>query len=235
MGTPISPKYLMKLAHEIHDALWDLFPTNKYRNVGYYIEKWHEEEGDGWNHHWENFSIYKRDNGEIDLLPTISHMSDDLLLKIAIDLGIETPDFIPCIPTFKNELKQNHLSAYASFEKALKEVEENPDLAVGLANSTLESVIKEVMKDSRVNTKYDRNKTLYDLTKDLLKEFSLYPSENIPTEIKVIGSSFLNINQNIEKLKSETTNMHGKTSEDWVLKESTYAYFRECNLNCIIG
>ncbi len=47
----------------------------------------------------------------------------------------------------------------------------------------------------------------------------------MPVEVKAIGSSFLNINQNIEKLRSEKTNAHGKTTEDYIVQDTLYAYF----------
>ena len=30
------------------------------------------------------------------------------LLKVAIDMGVETPEYIPSIPTFRNEIKENY-------------------------------------------------------------------------------------------------------------------------------
>jgi len=55
---------------------------------------------------------------------------------------LETPDFIPCIPTFRNEIKSDYKTASATFEKAFRQIEEHPDIAIGLANSSLESIIK---------------------------------------------------------------------------------------------
>lgn len=69
------------------------------------------------------------------------------MLKIAIDVGVETPDLIPSIPVFRNEIKAEFESASAAFEKAFKQIEEHPDIAIGLANSVLESIIKAVLND----------------------------------------------------------------------------------------
>ena len=71
---------------------------------------------------------------------------------MAIDLGVETPDFIPSIPVFKNELKSDFETASQTFEKAYKNVEEDPSLAIGLANSALESIIKPVGGINLVHT-----------------------------------------------------------------------------------
>ena len=46
-----------------------------------------------------------------------------------------------------------------------------------------------------------------------------------PKEIKTIGSSLLAINQTIEKLRSEKTNFHGKTNEDYLINDTIYTYF----------
>ena len=46
-----------------------------------------------------------------------------------------------------------------------------------------------------------------------------------PKEIKTIGSSLLAINQTIEKLRSEKTNFHGKTIDDYLINDTVYTYF----------
>lgn len=53
----------------------------------------------------------------------------------------------------------------------------------------------------------------------------MYPNAEMPEEIKGIGSSLLNMNKNIECLRSTKTGMHGKTSDDYVINDSMYAYF----------
>lgn len=216
----ISPKYLMKLIEEVEKAIWKEYSS--YKNVRLYIEKWNVIYDDFGN---RNFYIVTKENKDIDLTRTLHEMSGDILLKIAIDLGVDTPGFIPCIPTFRNDLKRNYEAAFASFEKALKQIEEHPDLAIGLANSTLESLIKEMFQDVRVVTKYDRKKTLYALTADILREFRMFPDNSIPEEIRNIGSALLNLCQNIEKLRSNKTIMHGKASGDYVVTDPMYAYF----------
>lgn len=218
----ISPKYQMKLAKDVGDAIWAEYKS--YKEVLFYIYKWHKVDGD-WNNSWENFSIVKKESGEIDLTPTLHNIDGETLLKMAIDLGVSTPDFIPSIPTFRNELKSDYKTAYATFEKAIKQIETHPDIAIGLANSALESIIKEILKDDRVNSKIKSTKTLYDLTCEILKIFQLYPNADLPAEIKTIGSSLMSANQGIEKLRSEKTNVHGKTQDDYVVQDSLYAYF----------
>lgn len=219
MEDAISPKYLMKLNADVAKAIWDEFGS--YKNVSLYIQKWHEVD----DYNWQNFNIVKKDSGEIDLVSTLHTMRGDLLLKVAVDMGVETPDFIPSVATFRNEIKTDYKTASATFDKAFKQIETHPDIAIGLANSALESIIKEIFKDERIMTKPKVGKTLYDLTSELLKEFHLFPSSDMPVEIKTIGSSLLSINKSIEKLRSEKTNVHGKTSDDYIIQDPGYTYF----------
>jgi hypothetical protein len=220
MNDLISPKYQMKLAAEVEKAVWDEYGS--YKNVRNYIEKWHEY--DEQNYNWENFRIVEKDDKNIDLSSTIHSMPGEILLKVAIDLGVNTPDFIPSIPTFKNEIKSEYKTAYDTFSKAFKQIESDPSTAIGLANSALESIIKEILKDERIKSKIKGTETLYQLSSVILKEFNLTSTDH-PKEIKTIGNSLLAANQAIEKIRSEMTNFHGKTSEDFLIEDTIYAYF----------
>jgi len=219
MNELISPKYQMRLVIEVEKAIWAEYST--YKNVKNFIAKWHETN----DYNWENFSINSKENGEIDLSSTLHGMQGELLLKVAIDLGVDTPDFIPSIPTFRNEIKSDFKTASATFEKAYRQIETHTDIAIGLANSALESIIKEILKDDRINSRIKKTSTLYDLTTEILKVFQLYPDSDLPNELKTIGSSLLAINQSIEKLRSEKTSVHGKTADDYVIHDSLYTYY----------
>lgn len=218
----LSPKYEMTLIKDVEVAIWAEYKT--YKDVNYYISKWHISEND-WNNNWENFSIILKDNSEINLSQTLQKVGGDILVKMAIDLGIETPNFIPSIANFRDSIKADYKTASLTFEKAYKQIETHPDIAVGLANSALESIIKEIFKDTRILTKPKVGKTLYDLTGELLKEIQLFPNSNMPLEIKTIGSSLLAINQSIEKLRSEKTDFHGKEEGDYLISDSLYTAF----------
>lgn len=148
----------------------------------------------------------------------------ETLLKIAVDLGVETPDFIPSIPVFRNEIKSNYPTASRIFEDAFKQIEEHPDIAIGLVNSALESIIKEILKDERVKIPLKGSETLYSLVGEVIKFFKLYPNSDIPKEIKTIGSSLLSISKGVEDLRSSKTKFHGKTDGDYIINDSIYAY-----------
>lgn len=225
MDDLVSPKYQMQLVNSVEQAIWDEYKS--YKQVRLYINKWHKNnyEPNGFNNnYWENFTIVEKANKEIDLTSTLHTITGSDLLKIAIDLGVDTPDFIPSIPTFKNELKADFKTAYDTFTKAYKQIDTDPSTAVGLANSALESIIKEILKDDRISSKLTGGETLYKLTSIILKEFNLTNDEH-PKEIKTIGSSLLAINQAIEKLRSEKTHFHGKTTADYLINDTIYTFF----------
>lgn len=221
MNDLISPKYQMQLVQEVNDKIWEEYKT--YRDVIFYVEKWHESDDATYdfNQRWENFSIYMNEQ-KIDLKPTLHSMPSDILLKIAIDLNVDTPDFIPSIPTFKNRIKEEYTSVYDTFTKALKQIEEDPALALGLANSAFESLIKEILKDERFSSKLSGGETLYKLTNIILNEFKVI--DKFPKEAKTITSSLLSISQMIEKLRSEKSIFHGKTTDDVLIDDSIYIY-----------
>jgi len=221
MNDIISPKFQMKLVQEVHDKIWKEFSS--YKDVLFYINKWHKREFYDAFNHWQNFIIVLDNKENIDLKSTLHNMKGDDLIRIAIDLGLETPDFIPAIPTFKNAIKDEYENIYDTFNKAIKNIEEEPDLAIGLANSAFESLIKEILKDERIFAKLKGGETLFKLTQIILKEFN-FSNENFPIEVKTISSSLLAISQSIEKLRSEKTNFHGKTKEDIIIQDSIYVY-----------
>lgn len=212
----------MHLINQIHDKIWEDFKS--YNDVSFFIKKWHKsEEAYNWNDYWENFKIYYHENGKLDLKSTLHSINGEDLIKIAIDLGIDTPDFIPSVPTFKNAIKEEYENVYETFTKALKNIEQEPDIAIGLINSTFESLIKEILKDERISCQLKGTETLYKLVQIILKEFSL-TSDTFPVEAKTISSSLLSVSQSIEKLRSEKTIFHGKTREDMLIDDSIYVY-----------
>jgi len=221
MNELISPKYQMKLVKEVSDAIWATYSS--YKDVRFYIKKWHKAE-ENYSDYSENFAMAYKENKEIDLMQTLHNMHGNDLLKVAIDLGVDTPDFIPSIPEFKNALKSDYKTAYDTFMNAFKHVESDPSLAIGLANSALESIIKEILKDERIQSKVTGKETLYVLTSVILKDFCL-TGDDFPKEIRTIGSQLMSISQSIEKLRSEKTVFHGKTDGEYLIEDAVYTYF----------
>jgi len=216
MNNSISPKYQMQLITEVDRTIWSLYGS--YVQVRFYMEKW-----------LDNYEIKEKQDDKIDLLSTLHSIPNKTLLKIAIDLGIETPDYIPSMPTFKNELKIDYTTAYSTFVEALKQVETNPSTAIGLANSALESIIKEILKDDQISQQVNGKETLHRLIKLILKEFR-FLDEDLPVEIKTIVSGLISTANAIEKLRSEKTNFHGKTNTDYMVTNPLYA---KCIINSV--
>ena len=213
----------MSIVQNINDRLFELYKS--YEDVANYLDKWHivyDCYGDN-----ENFYFFYKDEErkKLDVKKTLHHIDGETLLKIAIDLGVETPDYIPSIPVFKNELKSSYETASQTFEKAFKNVEEDPSLAVGLANSALESIIKEILKDDRIDVEWNEKDTLSNLIKSICKAFKLTTDSEMPNEIKTISSSLLNACKAIDDLRSDKTIFHGKMDSNYVLTEPLYAYF----------
>ncbi|WP_026705227.1 abortive infection family protein [Flavobacterium soli] len=222
MNELISPRYQMQLVQQVHDKIWEQFKS--YKDVLFYIRKWHEsDDAYNYNNRWENFAISLDVNGNIDLKSTLHNMKGYTILKIAIDLGIDTPDFVPSIPTFKNAIKEQYENVYDTFIKAVKNIESDPSLSIGLANSAFESLIKEILKDERFSNKLKGGETLYKLMQSIINEFKLN-EPHFPPEAKTLCSSLLSISQSIEKLRSEKTIFHGKTKEDLLIDDSIYVY-----------
>lgn len=214
----ISPRYKLSLAEKVKEVLWNEYGS--YDRVLAYIEQWHEIEDN-----WENFFIeFKdKDRKQISLYSTLCNMPGELLLKVAIDMGVETPDYIPALPTFRNKIKENYKNASETFEKAFREVEKDPSLAIGLANSVLESILKDILRANRASD-YSEHDTLTELVKKSFKHFRKNDS-SLPSEIKTIANSILNAAKLIEDIRSDKTLFHGKSSECEVISQPEYAYF----------
>ncbi|ERJ78294.1 abortive infection family protein [Streptococcus sobrinus] len=223
----ISPVYRMKLLEKVETEIWSRFKS--YVKVEQYI-KMNQEVYDGFGH--AGFDIYYFTDGnkkdKINLAKTLENIAIDIpdkLIKMAIDLGLETPDFIPSIPTFRNELKADYKNASVSFEKAFQNIKKDPAESVGYANSVLESIMKEILKDSRFSDINASNLTNGKLVKAILKEFELDPSLEMPDEMKSIGSSLTTVSKAIEDLRSDKTSFHGHDSDKYLIDEPLYAYF----------
>lgn len=218
----ISPKYQMEIVQNINDRLYELFKS--YDDVEAYVGKWREVYDEYGN---ANFYIQYKDSEykKIDLKKTLHQLDGETLLKMAIDLGIETPDFIPSIPTFRNELKSSYATAAQTFDKAYRNVEKDPNLAIGLANSALESILKEILKDERLDVQYNGRDTLSKLIKNICKAFRFDTGDSLPQEVQTIAKSLIACSNAIEDLRSTKTEMHGKTRDDFIIKDPMCASF----------
>ncbi|MCD8914660.1 abortive infection family protein [Staphylococcus simulans] len=220
----ISPAYKMNLLWQIENELWDRYKS--YKKVEQYISFFQDEFHD---FNYPDFSIDYTTNNNINLAQTLGNIAKktpEKLVKIAIDLGIETPDFIPSIPMFRNKLKDDYKNAAISFEKAFQNIEVDPAEAIGNANSVLESIIKEILLDKRFSNINPSRMTMNKLIKEIIKVFELHiENHEVPTELKAIGSALTTVAKSIEDIRSDKTLSHGQASNKYLINKPIYAYF----------
>jgi hypothetical protein len=150
------------------------------------------------------------------------------MISMAIDLDIPVPTVLPAFPTFTRTLVEGEFGtslAYNNFMKAYKLVYEAPEQAIALANSSLETIIKHILADERINIEYNSKDTLYKLVEAILKEFSYFPTKNMQNNVKKIGSSLLCIAKEIEDMRSDKTFAHGKGKTDYVIDDNLYSVY----------
>jgi len=211
---------MLELIGRIERAIWETFSSDS--DVEAYIGRWHEDDGN----HWENFRIWRGNGGGVDLAATLRDIEDDeLLFKIAVDMGIEVPGLVYSIPEIRGLLSSSYETAAATFEKAWKKVVDEPATSVCCANSALESIVKHICQNDAIGC-CDPNDTLYDLVQHILREFKYYPCRDVEEGIRNIGSGLLKVVQNIEAMRSKHADTsHGKTSDDYIIDDGLYAKF----------
>ena len=136
----ISPKYIVQLLEEIETTIMkDEWIGNSLKNIEIYMDKWASK---------YYFELKYRNYGinEVDIKETLERVDTEILIKIAIDLGIEVPGIICCIPEIKTVLSADYTNAFSTFEKAYKNLNEDPATSILHANSSLESIIKHILK-----------------------------------------------------------------------------------------
>lgn len=100
------------------------------------------------------------------------------------DLGVDTPGMLPCIPVMKNILGESNQSALSNFERAVREVYEHPDESVALAASTLEGLLKTILRESQQGAAL-KNDSLSRLTGRVVKELIATCDPSAPRKTKL--------------------------------------------------
>lgn len=207
---------MQKLKGRVEEAFWNLFDKSKYKQIEEYLNRWHIEDGS-----YENFHIYHQDD-HIDLSLTLSEIPNDILIRIAADIGVETPGILPCIPTMKNILNHNNTNAYTNFERAIKNVYDNPDQSVALAASTLEGIFKTII--TNLDTEDDKkNPSLSELTDKVVKRLVNSYDPEAPQEIKTLAGSLRTLGKTIDNLRSDKSTAHGKADGEYVVDDELWA------------
>lgn len=218
----ISPAYITDLKMILGQKIWEKYST--YRKVRLFLVS-SVIEG-GWNEP-DSFQIFYQDDEQlkVDVEKTILHMSPYETVKMAVDLGLDTPGFLPAIPKFKNILKNENQSAFQNFERAVKNVYENPDQAVSLASSTLEGVIKTILSDDNFTLPKAKNPSLTKLVGQMVRELGFDDKTKCPQELVTIASQLRGLGQAIDDLRSDKSTAHGKSHEEYVIDDPLWAGF----------
>lgn len=224
----ISPKYMMQLISKIEAELWSMFESSKYQNVRRYILKWHEEDWMGYfNNAGENFHIFYKDDAksEIDLAETLHRMDEDIVFRIAVDLGIDVPTALPAITVVKNSVKEQNPNVYDNFTAATKKVYDEPDMAVAHASSALDDIIKAILADPKIDSsKVPQNGSLSKQIKGLLDGLG-FKDDSAPGEIKTVASQLMGVVCTINDIRGSKTRVHGKAGDDYIIDKSLWSVF----------
>lgn len=213
----LSPLYMQRLKNRVEKKLWDTFEESKYRQVGEYVARWHEDDGN----FWENFTIFERDD-HIDLSRTLAAVPNEILVRMAADLGVDTPGLLPCIPVMKNVLRESNQSALSNFERAVKEVYEHPDQSVALAASTLEGLFKAILEESQQGAP-SKNDSLSKLTGKVVKQLVKTCDPSAPEEIRTLSSQIRGLGNTIDDLRSDKSTAHGKAPGEYIVDDELWA------------
>ncbi len=218
----ISPAYITDLKMKLGQKIWEKYAS--YKNVKLFLVS-SVEEG-GWNEP-DSFQVFYQDDDQnrVDVEKTVLYMSPYETVKMAIDLGLDTPGFLPAIPKFKNILKDENQTAFQNFERAIKNVYENPDQAVSLASSTLEGIIKTILSDDNFTLPKGKNPSLTKLVGQMVKEFGFDDKTECPQELITIASQLRGLGQAIDDLRSDKSTAHGKSHEEYVIDDPLWAGF----------
>lgn len=223
----ISPKYMMQLISEIEAELWSMFKSPKDQNVRRYILKWHEEWTGYFDDAGENFHIFYRDDAksEIDLAETLHRMDEDIVFRIATDLGIDVPTMLPAIAIIKNNVKDQNLNVYENFTAATKKVYDEPDMAVVHASSALDDIIKAILDDPKIDSsKVSEKGSLSKQIKGLLDALG-FKDDSEPKEIKAVAGQLRGIVGTIDEIRGSKTRVHGKAGNDYIIDNPLWSVF----------
>ncbi len=217
----VSPSAMIDIIDRIEKAIWEKYSS--YKNASRYIKRWHKVFSDDYGRCCdENFTVILNDKDQINLSATLDTMGDELLMQIAVDLGIEVPGLIYAVAEIKGVLADRYENVGDVFNKAFEKVASEPAAAVMMANSALELIIKRICSDDRIEP-CNSKLTLYKLTQHILKQFKLYPDKDLNGNLRNIASGLISVAQAVENIRSENTNAHGTDRE--IIDNPLYAMF----------
>lgn len=213
----LSPSYIMDLAAKVERHIGERFESSD--DARRYLEHWHR--GEGWND--QNFEIvYEFEVANV--AETLHGMHPELLVRIAMDLGVDTPGMLPSIPKFRNTLKDQSPYALASFDRAVRSVIDEPEEAVRAASSTLESLLKTIANDENLGIKESADgQVCARLLNTVLDGLEMKSGLQVPPEIRTIAKRLQGIGDSVFDLRSNKTLAHGPEPDAYVIDDPVWS------------
>ncbi len=219
----ISKSAITDIAKQIEKTLEDKYGAYSYGDIEWYISRWQETYYDWKEITGYNFEIIIIDGTDsIHTMKTLQQMSNELLLKIAVDLGIEIPGLMYSVAEIKGILNDRYKDIGKQFEDACKEVYSAPDRAISEITTALESLLAEICKDESIEN-CDPKAGIYELTKHVLEQLGFLPDKKLNDRIRSLGTGLLKSVQIIGEIRNKHTKVHRKSDE--IITESFYAVF----------
>lgn len=143
----------------------------------------------------------------------LSSVSDNIILQIAKELGIDTPVYTTKSNTdFHSYLDQGGFqSATHDFERAIEYIQSDPEQALGSASSTLESICKLIL--DQFSVPYPKDESMQPLLKAVFEKMDLSPEGHADSDIKRVLGGLLNSAIGIGVLRTKYSGFHGKGNE----------------------
>lgn len=186
------------------------------------------------------FELHTR-KSKLDVNATLHCIQDDdILLRIAIDLGVDTPYFIPTISNIKNMLKEeiNQSNILHDFERAMKDVHDRPYESVKASHRVLTGVCAFINQKFNIIEEHSDNKTV-EHTLNVLKisrktieqllqnnhDHTYKNCKEYFDAIANISSSCQTIANNIGTLRDKYAKSHKALDHHYVIDDANIAYF----------
>ena len=207
----ISPRFMVNLKKKIIDKINAEFPSEyglqaDFLNRFGLKDRWSGELGD----------MY------LNLVFSLNEAEDSILFQMAVDLGLEVPGLIYSVAEIRDILGTGYTKAHSMFENAYKKVMDEPSQSVILANSALESILKELSDEGLIEP-CRTGDSLKELTNHVITQLDLSPSKMANTNMKKIVSKLLKIAEAIQNLRSEHTEAHGKNKDSYLIDNPMYS------------
>jgi hypothetical protein len=207
----ISPRFMVNLKKKIIDKINAEF---KYQALqADFLNRFGIKSS--WDTHYNKHKV-------LNLFNSLSKAEDSILFQMAVDLGLEVPGLIYSVAEIRDILGTGYTKAHSMFENAYKKVMDEPSQSVILANSALESILKELSDEGLIEP-CRTGDSLKELTNHVITQLDLSPSKMANTNMKKIVSKLLKIAEAIQNLRSEHTEAHGKNKDSYLIDNPMYS------------